>query len=107
MCDTTTLAPCVCLTWSMECCTIDPHHHYVAHFGPQCDAAGARILQRYASMRQFGHLVKNINQKKGVVGVPDAATIDPREVHCQSDLTIAQLPDEQMPHGRTVPRKDT
>lgn len=46
----------------------------------QCDAAGARILQRYASIRQFGRLVKSINQKKGITGVPNAAAIDPREV---------------------------
>ena len=47
------------------------------------------MLQRYAGMRQFGRLVKSINQKKGIAGVPDAAFIDPREVHSSLSMQDA------------------
>lgn len=46
----------------------------------KCDAAGAKILQRYSSVRQLARLLQSIHQDKGGAVLPEAATSSPREV---------------------------
>lgn len=62
----------------------------------QCDASGAQILQRYASMRQLARLVKSINQGKSSSAGPEPSTPDPREVegHLEEMLLLAQRAEE-------------
>lgn len=67
---------------------------------PQCDAAGAKILQRYSSVRQLARLLQSIHQDKGGAVLPEAATSSPREVssavntplHRQQKLARADPP---------------